>query len=126
MESTKKCAEREIYLQQYNKRFAVLPLSKEIFFKSLSIETDLSEVFCDRYTRRVLNGHRFSFNNQLLIIETKELQYSLVGRDVEVRVYRDKTIRFICNGIELKVLNYQKKNNLPWKFYAKLNDKVAA
>ncbi|MBF0315732.1 MAG: hypothetical protein HQK52_20090 [Oligoflexia bacterium] len=102
------------------------PLKPESHFEKLSTDIDLTEVFCSRYDRRILKGHRFSFGNKKMIIDTEKLNYSLVGRDVEVRVYKEKPPRFICNGIDLIIKDFVKENEITFQLYAKLQDKFAA
>lgn len=114
------------YISAFNKKFAIAPQVEKSSFEKLSANVDLAEIFCSRYDRRILRGHRFSFGNKQLLIETKDLKYSLVGRDVEVRVYKDRLPRFICNGMDLTIKEFEQTKKITFKLYAKLEDKFAA
>lgn len=95
------------YLPIFNERFGRRADLQRSAYLPLDEGLDLNEVLCMKDHRRVKNGNIINFGGQQLLIEGNEY---LVGKQVEIRHYRDGKTGFFIDGkrIEASIFEEQK------------------
>ena len=86
------------YLEDYNRRFAVVPRASLNAHRPLSPSFDLDRVLCLVETRSLSQHLTFSYKRTLYQIRTERPAYTLRHRKVEVREQMDGTLRVEHNG----------------------------
>jgi hypothetical protein len=54
---------KETYLEEFNRKFAITPASKENAHRKVGKEIDLSEIFCEKHQRKVSKNFELQFEN---------------------------------------------------------------
>jgi hypothetical protein len=101
---------QNIYLPElYRPKFTVPPISEVSEYQTTN--KDLNEVFCFKYTRKIINDNTFSYDAKRYQITTP---YSFSGMYIEIRVYQDASVKFFFKGRPLEdfeLLHSQSKMN---------------
>lgn len=98
------------FIEYFNSKFAVIPKDPETAFLPLPDGIDLNELMCIREERIIQRGHTFSYKNQKCLLP-KEFNFPIIGKVVEIRTYRDGSIKYFLNDEEIEVeilTKYQK------------------
>jgi hypothetical protein len=78
------------FMEDYNKRFAIVPARPEDLHRPLNLAPDrLTEILCKREQRYVGAQLTFSFERQRIMLQETEVTRGLVGRYVETYAYAD-------------------------------------
>jgi Helix-turn-helix domain len=75
---------QEIFLDEFNKRFAVQAISKEDAHQEIGKEIDLSEVLSEKYTRKVTKNLELNFMNTIYQIKLQKPWTGLAGAFVTI------------------------------------------
>lgn len=90
-----------IFIKDFNKQFAVEPVSKDVAYRKLDESIDLNEVFCLKETRSIQEGHVISYKGRRWLLKLGK-NYNHVKEQVEVRVYRDSSAKVFFKGNEVE------------------------
>jgi hypothetical protein len=78
------------FMEDYNKRFAIVPARPEDLHRPLNLAPDrLTEILCKREQRYVGAQLTFSFERRRIMLQETEVTRGLVGRYVETYAYAD-------------------------------------
>lgn len=97
---------REEYLEEHNKRFSVKAQSSENAHREVSKEIDLSEVFCEKYIRKVSKNLELQFNNVIYQIKLDKPLNSLIGASVTVIQKMSGEVIVKHKGVALPIVEY--------------------
>lgn len=92
---------REQFIPSFNSKFSVVPTIIEPAYKALPDNVDLKEIFCMTEFRTVHSGQIIFFQSNKYLITT-DLGISLENREIEIRIYRDNSIKFFYLGREIQ------------------------
>jgi hypothetical protein len=91
-------------------KFAVIPKSAQSAFRAAPNDQTLTEIFCRKETRQVRRDHTLVWENEWYLIQSS-LTTSLVGCEVEIRVYENGLWKAFYAGRELEL---EKARNRRW------------
>lgn len=100
---------QEEYLEEHNKRFNVKAQSPENAHEKIDKAIDLSEILCEKYTRKVSKNLEFQFDNIIYQIKLTKPPNSLIGASVTVIRKLNKEIIVKYKGAPLSVIEYFKQ-----------------
>ena len=98
-----------IYLEEFNRKFSVLPVSKENAFRKIRNEVDLSEILCEKHTRTVSKNLELNFDNCIYQIKLPKPPIGLIGSKVTVIRKLDGNIQMKYNEKKLPIVEYFKQ-----------------
>lgn len=104
---------RTSFVEQYNKRFSVVPREMEASFRALAGHEHLKEIFCYRETRKINNGNTFSYGPNHYLIEEKQ---SLRFRTLYIKNYCDGSVGYEVFGKPVTVSKLGPSRALPAAF----------
>lgn len=87
------------YINVFNQQFAVKAKNAKSAFKKLPDSINIDETFTMRYTRKVKSGQVINYQNYSYVIATVEC---LIGREAEIRHYRDGRIEIYILGEKME------------------------
>lgn len=89
------------YIEKFNNQFGVLPEIKTPAYKVVSELINLNEIFCMKQDRVVAGGESVSYQGQKYVLKLK-MGKSLIKEMVEVREYRDGTMKIYHQNVEIE------------------------
>jgi transposase len=95
---------QEEYLEEHNKRFSVKPQSREDAHRKIDEGVDLSEILCEKYTRKVSKNLELQFDSIIYQIKLDNPPRSLIRASVTVIRKLDGKIIVKHKGIALSVV----------------------
>lgn len=87
--------------KEWKNKHTVNPTKIETAYRELPIEANLNEIFCLKYLRRVAFDHTISWRGEKFLIKNPPTY--LAKKDVEIRIYKDKTSKVLFAGRELQL-----------------------
>jgi hypothetical protein len=97
------------FMEDYNKRFAIVPARPEDLHRPLNLAPDrLTEILCKREQRYVGAQLTFSFERQRIMLQETEVTRGLVGRYVETYAYADGRLDVRWKGHSLPYTVFDK------------------
>ena len=99
------------FFATYNRKFAVLPRSKEDAHRPLDPDLNLDLVFSSQQTRIISKDLQIQFNRVIYQIQTTRPAYTLQGREVLAALNSDGQVAFYLNRqpLSVKVFHRQPK-----------------
>jgi len=91
------------FMEQFNKKFAVVPKSPVNMHRPLLPNQNLDTILCLKYTRILSRQLTISYENRIYQIQTERPVYAMRHARVEVREARDGTITIRYKG---QILSY--------------------
>jgi transposase len=95
------------FIKYFNQRFAVIPADPKSAFRVLSENIKLNEILCTIEERIIGTGHTINLDNEKYVI-TSEPGFAIKRRPVEIKTYRDGSVKFFIEDIELQVRRLEK------------------
>lgn len=99
----------EVYLEEFNQKFAVTPISKENAHRKVDKEIDLSEIFCEKHHRKVSKNFEIQFENVVYQIKLQKPFNGLIRATVTVLKKLDGSITVKYKDKTLPVVEYFKQ-----------------
>jgi len=96
----------EIFMADYNRRFAKVPRHDFDVHRPLEADDDLNAFFTWREPRRVSKSLTVQYDKVLYLIEDNELSRRAIGRYIEVWHYPDERKELRLNGVSLPYSTY--------------------
>lgn len=100
---------KETYLEEFNKKFTVLPASEEDAHRKIEKDIDFSEILCEKYIRTVSKNLELHFENVVYQIKLQKPPNSLINAKVTVVKKLDGQILVKYRGQTLPVVEYFKQ-----------------
>lgn len=99
----------EVYIEEFNEKFAIEPGSKEDAHRVIEKGMDLSRILCEKQVRKVSKNLEFQFNNIIYQIKLENPPRSLIGAAVTILKKMDGEILVEYGGKKLQVVEYFKQ-----------------
>ena len=98
------------FIEEFNKKFGVTPVSSENAYKPVPEKIDLNEVFCMKEDRLVQPGEVISYQSDKYLLKHGS-EFSLQKKTVETRMYRNGDFRIFFQNKEVlfELIEYQKR-----------------
>lgn len=90
------------YLPEHNSKFKVIPSSFDTAYKPVPKDLDLSQIFCIKEHRKIVNDHTISWNGSFYLLKSPS-GYSLRRQVVELRTYQDGSWKAYYAGKEIEI-----------------------
>ena len=100
---------KESYLEEFNHQFSVIPKSLENAHRKIEKKVDLSEIFCEKQTRKVSKNLEFQFNSIIYQIKISTPWKGLLGARITVLRKLDGTVLVKYREKVLPVVQYFKQ-----------------
>ena len=102
----------EIFMADYNRRFAKVPRHDFDVHRPLEADDDLNAFFTWREPRRVSKSLTVQYDKVLYLIEDNELSRRAIGRYIEVWHYPDERKELRLNGVALPYSTYDRLSEI--------------
>ena len=95
-----------IFIEDYNRRFAVIPKNPNNAHRQLLPEHKLDQIFTITESRHLSKNLTFQHKNTIYQVQTTRESYALRKAHIEVYEKEDGTIEALYKGTKLKLLRY--------------------
>lgn len=90
----------EIFIPNYNERFAVAPKNPQSLWRKPPDNIDLRKILCARTDRRVQNDNTVKHNGKRYQILRQPGEQTYAGRTIEVQEWHDGSIHLVTKGLQ--------------------------